>query len=83
MPEPTSQIGIVRDKSTACEPDHPRYAANAYGSSARGIDLAADRKDALAVDDVSHNGPASDVERQARRGAIEHGRNIRDPPPIK
>src|SRR5262249_44613032 len=83
VPEPTSQMGRAGAKAPPSEPPPPRHAANAYGSSASCIDLAADRKDALAVDDVSHDGPALDVERQARGGAIEHGRNIRDPPPIK
>jgi hypothetical protein len=65
VPQPTSQIGVVRDKSTACEPDHACHLADAYGSSASRVDLTADRKDALIVDHVSHDDPASNVERQA------------------
>jgi hypothetical protein len=83
MPEPTSQIGIIRDKSMACEPDHARHLADAYDSSASRVDLTDERKDALAVDHVSRDCPSSDIERQARGRAIELGRNIRDPPPIK
>ena len=83
MARAAAQIGIVRDKAVRTESDHAGHPADADHAAAAGIDLAGNGVDALAIDDVSKNPAAVDVESKPRGRAIRFRRNVRDPPTLR